>query len=278
MQPPPPNVPPPSSPFEGHTAGTVRALPKHLGIVLHGQRRWLEEHAFPADSGLTRATGELIGIVDRCLSLQVEQLTLYVFSDDIGGACTAAQGPDATGFLRQVRRRLAGLLHRAVRLRVQGDAGALAPPLGRVCLAAQERSAHHVGMRLTLSIDGCQAPGRTQEMPAGQPDLVIRIGGHLPMAHSLLWDTAETALYCDPAPWPAFRLQAFDAALSWFLNPRRSQASWVAGSAERLAPPGDAPWAPAAPKRKEIAQRDQPRWIPPKSGPGMVHSLAVHGR
>ncbi len=257
MQAPPPNVPPPSSPLGGHPAGTVRALPRHLGIVLHGQRHWLEANAFPADSGLTRATGELVGIVDRCLSLPVEQLTLYVFSDDIGSAVTAAQRPEAADFFRQVRRRLAGLLHRAVKLHIQGDAGALAPPLGRICLAAQERSADHLGMTLNLSIDGCQTWGRTEETRADQPALVIRTGGHLPMAHSLLWDTAETALYCDPAPWPAFRLQAFDAALSWYLNPARSQACRVVGSSEMLAPPG---------------------WTPAKSGPGMSHSPASHGR
>jgi undecaprenyl diphosphate synthase len=199
------------------------ALPRHLGIVLYGFRRWSQDHARPGPSGLARCTAGWVKIVRRCLTLPVHRLTLYVFADDLSGQ-VASNSTGAALFQQHLRRSLLTLFDEGVRLRIQGDIGRLDEALQRLCLAAQDQSAAHRGLTLTLAFDGCQTPPGPGGSRSAQPELVIRTGGPLPANQSMFWDTAETALYVDDTPWPDFSPQAFSAALDWFARPDRLPA------------------------------------------------------
>lgn len=214
----------PLIPQSDHPAIAVRVVPQHVGMVLHGYRRWAQEHAQPGASGLARCTVGLVRIVRRCLAQQIDHLTLYAFTDDL---CSnmVSDSPAALLFQQHLRRCLLALCAQGVRVRIQGNTSQLGEALQRLCLAAQDQSAAHRGMTLRLAFDGCQTPAHRGSSPPAQPELLIRTGGPLPLWHSLFWDTAETALYIAPHPWPDLSPQAFDDALTWFARPDRLPAT-----------------------------------------------------
>jgi undecaprenyl diphosphate synthase len=57
------------------------------------------------------------------------------------------------------------------------------------------------------------------DLPA--PDLLIRTSGEQRLSNFLLWQAAYSELYFTPAPWPAFDVGAFHAALHCFEQRKR---------------------------------------------------------
>lgn len=206
------------------TGADQRTRPEHIGLVLGGHRQWSNLHQLPKGAALARAMGSLLEIVHYCMARKTRRLTLFVFRDDIWPD-TSRHNPNVAALtLRFLKTTLTTLNAKGVRIRVSGDFARLHDPLRTLAVHAEEITAGNTGMELVFAIDGHQ--GQIDAVFADPPvELLVRTGGHLPVDHPMLWDTAETALYVTELSWPELGLGTFRAALEWFRRPDRGVCS-----------------------------------------------------
>jgi undecaprenyl diphosphate synthase len=213
-------------------------VPRHVAIIMDGNRRWARERALPELDGHAAGVEAIREILRHAVRRGIEVLTLYAFSRENW----ARSDDEVVG--------LFGLLEAAIRdeteeLRAQGVRVRL---LGRVEELPQDTRTSIEGAlaetadgtRLTLNIAFNYA-GRTELVDAfrrlaasgvapetideaaisralytaGQPDpdLVIRTGGEQRLSNFLIWQSAYAELYTCNVLWPDFGPEALDAAL-----------------------------------------------------------------
>jgi undecaprenyl diphosphate synthase len=216
-------------------------LPRHIAIIMDGNRRWARSRGLPELDGHAAGVEAIRGVLKHAVRRGIPTMTLYAFSRENW----ARSDEEVNG--------LFGLLEGAIRsetaeLRAQGVRVQL---LGRLEeLPAETRasiddalSATEGGDRLLLNIAFNYA-GRTELVDAFRhlverglapdeideaaisgalytaglpdPDLVIRTGGEQRLSNFLIWQSAYAEFYTCETLWPDFGLEAFDAAIAEF--------------------------------------------------------------
>ena len=64
------------------TMETFKRLPKHIGIIPDGNRRWATSHGMQKQEGYIHGVGPGLDLYEDCLKLGVEEITLYGFTMD----------------------------------------------------------------------------------------------------------------------------------------------------------------------------------------------------
>ena len=59
-----------------------KRLPRHIGVIPDGNRRWAEKHGLPKEAGYDKGIGPGFELYQICLELGIEELTLYGFTHD----------------------------------------------------------------------------------------------------------------------------------------------------------------------------------------------------
>jgi undecaprenyl diphosphate synthase len=224
--------------------------PRHVAIIMDGNRRWASAHGLPAIEGHRRGVRALQRTVAAAARAGVDVLTVYAFSEENWGRPT-----DEIALLMElgrifVRRETEALMRGNVRVRIIGKRDRLPAALREALAQLEDRTRAGSGMVLNLAIDYsartelCDAiRALAREVAAGQlepeaiddeaiagklttagmpdPDLLIRTGGELRLSNFLLYQCAYTELWSTLTPWPEFDGRAFDAALAAFAGRQR---------------------------------------------------------
>ncbi len=234
-----------------------RAIPRHIGIILDGNRRFGMRHGL-RDLGEIYAlgAGKLDDVLDWCGELAVPAVTLWVFSTDN----LARPVDQVSGILDAVEAKIRTLVdhptihHRRVRVRAIGKLDALPPSLVAALAAAAAATALYDGMVLTIAVgyggrdeivDAVRAllaeqagRGLSTEAAIGEitrdgiarhlymagspdPDLIIRTSGEIRLSGFLLWQSAYSEFYFCDVPWPAFRKIDFLRAVRSYQHRKR---------------------------------------------------------
>jgi short-chain Z-isoprenyl diphosphate synthase len=218
-----------------------RDVPRHLGIILDGNRRYALERGVP-DLREAYALGaeKLDEVLEWCAEIGIRAVSLWVFSTDnfrrppteVSGILSAVESK-LTRLARHPRSHRLGLRVRAV-----GKLDLLPDSTLAAIRAAEEATANNRAMVLTFAvayggrqeiIDAVQAMLREKgkqgedlqtiidgvsEETIGQylyapdlpdPDLIIRTSGEIRLSGFLLWQSAYSEFYFCDAHWPAFR-------------------------------------------------------------------------
>jgi len=221
-------------------------LPRHVAIIMDGNRRWARQRDLSELDGHAAGVEAIRELLRHAVRRAVPVLTLYAFSRENW----ARSDDEVTG--------LFGLLEAAIRsetdeLRAQGVRIRLLGRLDELPDATRASIAEAIGetaggQRLQLNIAFNYA-GRTElvdafrrlaasGLPADQidegaisaalytaglpdPDLVIRTGGEQRLSNFLIWQSAYAEFYTCDALWPDFGPAAFDAALLEFASRHR---------------------------------------------------------
>jgi short-chain Z-isoprenyl diphosphate synthase len=215
------------------------ALPRHVALVMDGNRRWARQAGFD-DAGVGHRHGgeRLRDVLGWCAEAGIEDVTVYVASvdnvrkrapEEVAGLMRLieeAAAASGSGALRGWRLHLAGdldvlpestrsALRRAERASAErSDTGRPARfhLTVRALLADEARagaSLDDVAERLT--VDDIAARLYTAGRP--DPDLVIRTSGERRTSGFLLWQAANSQLYFCDVYWPGFRRIDFLRAL-----------------------------------------------------------------
>ncbi len=214
-------------------------MPRHIAIVMDGNRRWARKRHLPAIAG-HRAGAETIRRTLRAARERgVLHLTLFSFSTE-----NWARDPEEVGGLMRlleemIRRETGTLVADDVRLRVIGRLSELdrrAQEAIDEAVRATERCAHgtmtiafNYGGRAEIvdavkrvirdgltadEVDEAALAARMYAPDHPDPDLLIRTGGELRISNFLLWEVAYAEMWATETLWPDFSVDDLDRALA----------------------------------------------------------------
>ncbi len=221
-------------------------LPRHVAIIMDGNRRWARQHDLPELDGHAAGVEAIREILRHAVRRSVRVLTLYAFSRENW----ARSDDEVTGLFSlleaAIRSETDELRRQGVRVRLLGRLDELPDATRRSIGEALDATAD--GEQMTLNIAFNYA-GRTELVDAirrliaddtlpeaideatvgaalytaGQPDpdLLIRTGGEQRLSNFLIWQSAYAEFYFCDALWPDFGPAEFDAALLEFARRQR---------------------------------------------------------
>ena len=234
------------SPADGVPLVPSDELPRHVAIIMDGNRRWARQRDLSELDGHAAGVEAIRELLRHAVRRGVPVVTLYAFSRENW----ARSDDEVTGLFglleAAVRSETAELRTQGVRIRLLGRLDEL-PPATRASIE-EALAATAGGERLLLNIAFNYA-GRTELVdafrrlassgaPASEideaaisaslytaglpdPDLVIRTGGEQRLSNFLIWQSAYAEFYTCEALWPDFGPDAFDAALIEFARRNR---------------------------------------------------------
>ncbi|HTU70563.1 MAG TPA: polyprenyl diphosphate synthase [Candidatus Baltobacteraceae bacterium] len=208
-------------------------VPRHVAIIMDGNRRWARAHGLPALEGHRRGILALRSVTRAASDLGIEIVTVYGFSTE-----NWRRDSQEIAFLFDLcvyfaKSELAELQRNNVRVRIIGDWQAL-PRLSRDALNdLQTQTAANTGLILNLAVNyssrseleravraiahdvanGTLDAARIDDelissylYTAGvpDPDLLIRPGGERRLSNFLLYQAAYTELVMSEVYWPDF--------------------------------------------------------------------------
>ena len=221
-------------------------LPRHVAIIMDGNRRWARLRDLPELDGHAAGVEAIRALLRHAVRRGVPVMTLYAFSRENW----ARSDEEVTGLFglleAAIRSETDELRAQGVRIRLLGRVDELPDETRRSIGEALDATAG--GERLLLNIAFNYA-GRTELVDAFRrlaasgvppdeidesaisaalytaglpdPDLVIRTGGEQRLSNFLIWQSAYAEFYGCDALWPDFGPDAFDAALLEFANRHR---------------------------------------------------------
>jgi short-chain Z-isoprenyl diphosphate synthase len=226
-------------------------LPKHVGVMLDGNRRWAKSVGASAAQGHAAGAANIEPLLQWCEEVGVEVVTLWLLSTDNLNR-PAPELDTLLGIIEDVVITLAG--EQRWRLHPVGALDVLPAATAQVLKDAEDRTHQVNGMLVNIAVgyggrreiaDAVRSllqahaeRGTSLEELAevidvehiaehlytkGQPDpdLVIRTSGEQRLGGFLLWQSAQSEFYFCEAYWPDFRRVDFLRAIRAYTQRER---------------------------------------------------------
>jgi undecaprenyl diphosphate synthase len=222
------------------------AVPRHLAIVMDGNRRWARKRHLPAIAGHRAGVDTIRRTLRAARERGVEYLTLYSFSTENWSRDEEEVGALMALLEETIRRETRSLVEDQVQLRVIGRLGELSERLQKAIAGAVEATSDGKRGVMTLAFnyggraeivdavrrlvrDGVPADKVDEATIAARlyapghpdPDLLIRTGGELRVSNFLLWEVAYAEMWATQVLWPDFSVTDLDAALASYAERER---------------------------------------------------------
>ena len=221
-------------------------VPRHIAIVMDGNRRWARSRRLPAIAGHRQGVETIRRTVKAARDRGVEFVTLYSFSTE-----NWKRDPDEVGGLMRlleetIRHETPTLVQDGVRLRIIGRLHELSDGVRRAMDEAARATDSGKNGTMTIAFnyggraeivdavkrllsDGVPAAAVDEQAIAARlyapehpdPDLVIRTGGELRVSNFLLWEVAYAEMWATDVLWPDFAVAHLDAALASYAGRER---------------------------------------------------------
>jgi undecaprenyl diphosphate synthase len=224
----------------------MSAIPRHIAIVMDGNRRWARQHHLPAIAGHRAGVETIRKTLRAARERGVEYLTLYSFSTENW----SRDEEEVRGLMalleETIRRETDSLVRDEVRLEVIGRLHELSPGLQRSIAGAVEATSNCARGVMTLAfnyggraeivdavrrivgdglapdaVDEAAIASRLYAPDHPDPDLLIRTGGELRVSNFLLWEVAYAEMWATPVLWPDFSVRDLDDALGSYAKRER---------------------------------------------------------
>ena len=225
-------------------------MPRHVAIIMDGNRRWAKQRGLPILQGHRAGSRATRQVVEACVELGIPILTLYAFSTE-----NWRRPPlEVQALLHLIevtlRRERDELNANGVKVRHIGSTDGLPEMLVRTLRETEEMTKNNSTLILNVAInyggrnelvravhsiaqkvkDGLLQPEEIDESVISahldtnglpDPDLLIRTGNEWRVSNFLLWQIAYTELYVTSTLWPDFNKKEFLFALIDFQRRER---------------------------------------------------------
>ncbi|MEW9898458.1 isoprenyl transferase [Chitinivorax sp. PXF-14] len=222
-------------------------VPRHVAIIMDGNGRWAKKRFMPRVAGHKRGLETVREIVQACVDLRVDYLTLFAFSSENWRRPQDEVSFLMQLFLRAMEREVNKLADNNIRLKIVGRLDRFEPQIAEMIEKSQARTAANNGLTLTIAADyggrwdilqatqhmlkarpelvqgfeeGDLAPYLAMSY-APEPDLFIRTGGEQRISNFLLWQLAYSELYFTDTLWPDFDAKALKQAIASYQTRER---------------------------------------------------------
>ncbi|MFH1259526.1 MAG: isoprenyl transferase [Elusimicrobiota bacterium] len=216
----------------------VNKLPRHIAVIMDGNGRWAKQRHLPRVMGHHAGMKPVREIVEGCVDLGIEVLTLYAFSTE-NWSRPSTEVSALMRLLRDyLRKEIRELKEKGVRLQAIGRREGLPSLVQKELDLAEKETKENKKLILNLALNY----GGRQEIvdavnkilqsshshkidekkiedylyTAGlpDPDLLIRTSGEYRISNFLLWQIAYTEIFVTPALWPDFGKKDFIEIIS----------------------------------------------------------------
>jgi len=213
-----------------------KLLPKHVGIILDGNRRWAKQHGLSAQEGHKQGFEAFKKIADAGLERGIAYLSVFAFSTENWNR-TKDEVSFLMSFIQIVLKKYlndlkkknvrfiwlgseSGLDKRLIEQLRRAEASSKDNTAGTFCLcfnyggqqeiteAAQKVAS--TGVAITTDSLAAELYGGADVPPI---DLVIRTSGEQRISNFMLWRAAYSELYFSEKLWPDFTPDDLDSAL-----------------------------------------------------------------
>ena len=232
-------------PSKTHNFRQNQNMPKHIAIIMDGNRRWAEKLKKPRRSGHQAGAGALKKIVSAAAHLGVPYFTVYGFSSE-NWQRPSAEIDDLMDLLRlYLARELKNLHKNNIRLRFIGILKSFDKTVVSLLRNAEEKTKLNNGLNFIIALNYgarsdiilalrkiCKQVANkkitvrnidenlfshslsTQKIP--DSDLIIRTGGEVRLSNFLLWESAYAELFFTKKLWPDFNKNDLMQAIESF--------------------------------------------------------------
>ena len=225
-------------------------LPKHIAIIMDGNRRWARERGFNVSDGHKRGAEVLENIARYCNNIGIKHLTVYAFSTE-----NWKRAKEEVGALMNILRFYLDKFSKQadtenMKIKVLGDVAALDGGIQKSIESAIERTKNNTGLTFNIALNyggraeilkaikdiakdvknGIINVDDISEMTvdsklytAGQPDpdLLIRTSGEIRTSNFLPWQLVYSEFYFIQKYWPDFNEADIDEAIKVYQKRNR---------------------------------------------------------
>ena len=227
------------------TADTL-TVPRHLGLILDGNRRWAKEHGLTVAEGHRQGYLNLKTISEEAFSEGVEYVSAYVFSTENWNRSASEVRDLMKLLLWVVKHEVENLSKHGIRLRTVGSKVRLGKALVKAIHEAEEKTKFNDRGTLLLCLDyggqqeivdamkhivaeGTPADQITPELisqrlyaPDVPPvDLIIRTSGEQRLSNFMMWEGAYSELMFTETYWPDFSREELHGMLAVYSSKQR---------------------------------------------------------
>ena len=191
-------------------------IPRHVGIIPDGNRRWAESRGRARREGYAAGLAPGILLLELCQELRIEEASVYGFTKE-----NAKRPADQVRAFREACVHFAAQAVRAgAALLVIGDASSpVFPDPLRAYAGRRSPGAIRVNLLVNYGWQWDLSGGsELRSREASRIDLVIRWGGRRRLSGFLPVQCAYADIHVIDALWPDMRPEQFIDALRWYEN------------------------------------------------------------
>lgn len=221
-------------------------VPRHLGFIVDGNRRWAREHGLPVYEGHKAGYRNMETILEAALDRGVECVSMYAFSTENWNRSADEVRQLMRLFMWIFKHELGNIKRHGVRVRVLGNKVRIGKALLKVIHQAEEETRENTRGTLLLCLDyggqqeivevmkelvakGMAASEITAERISGQlqsngvppVDLIIRTSGEQRLSNFMLWQAAYSEFMFTSTKWPDFSVEELDEMLDAYAKRHR---------------------------------------------------------
>jgi len=221
-------------------------VPRHLGLILDGNRRWAQERGLPLFEGHRAGYRNMEKIIDAALERGVECISVYAFSTENWSRSADEVRQLMKLFLWIFKHELENLKRHGVRVHVLGNKLRVGKALLKAVHQAEEQTQNNTRGTLLFCLDyggqqeiveamkqlvadGTPVSEITAERISGQlrengvppVDLIIRTSGEQRLSNFMLWQAAYSEFMFTPTKWPDFSVEELDEMLDVYAKRHR---------------------------------------------------------
>ena len=217
---------------------TVKNLPRHIGIIIDGNRRWARKRSLPTLAGHTKGIIGVKKIVLYAQKLGIKILTIYAFSTENWKRSETEVNNLMKLFEKFIDKNIRDFHQRGIQLRHLGKLQRLPLSLKKKIKRAISLTKNNKSMILNIALNyggrdeikraiqkiikkGYRAKQITEDLISQNldtkglpdPDLIIRTSGEQRLSGFLLWQASYSELYFSKIYWPDFNEKELDRAI-----------------------------------------------------------------
>ncbi|MBR2578934.1 MAG: isoprenyl transferase [Clostridia bacterium] len=225
-------------------------LPKHIGIIMDGNRRWAKKHHLPIGVGHSKGAETFKKLAIYCNKIGIENVTFYAFSTENWKRSESEVSALMSLFKKYINDVLNKFGDENIKIKFIGDISKFPEDIKKGIENVESKTASKTGLNLSVAVNygsraeitkaareisekvlaGGLKPEEITEETVGEHlytkdlpdlDLVIRTAGEQRLSNFLLWQAAYSEFYFSEVLWPDFDEKEFDKAIENYLKRTR---------------------------------------------------------
>lgn len=214
----------------------VLNVPRHVGIIMDGNRRWAKKRLLPGAAGHSAGMKRMISLAERAKAAGVRYLTVYALSTENLLRPKSELDKMFDLIKKNFKPNVQTLVSRGATVKVVGNLSLLPSDVREVISEALALSpenadftfimalgygardeivqAANLAVKNAVEVDEEKFASLLYTRGIPDPDFIIRTGGELRLSNFLLWQAAYAELYFTDVLFPDFTNAKFDKALA----------------------------------------------------------------